>query len=321
MVENENNNIGGIVNSEPIVTNNRKGPNVVLIIIFIIIAIGMGIGGFVLGTKYDKNKNNSKVETSATNESTDEIHNNEENPDTSENSDKLPTKNENYTFIEEKTTEIEYSGTKHKVVIYYYLDKLTDDFAGDEIVFYALRRDVFIDGNYVINSETYKLLESESDAKNEVVDNINFKILKDYSNSDEYLLVNGQEESWNGINGGVSKYVVIVNKNAAVIDKLESKNAYTDVYGVLANDSMLADRNYVPCESNDMFKNKDGKYILYSNSLLDIHDNFIYILDYEGYNNGREQAREYKYTITNGLTNKVEVTVYNGDRLSVAGQS
>lgn len=309
------NNIGGIVNSEPNIPN-KKGNNVVLIIVLIFIAVGMGIGGFVLGTKLDKGNDETKAETPSANVT-------DETTDDEKETVSKPEKNARYTFIKEQSTEVEYSGSKHSIVIYYYSDKEVSDFAGEEIIFNALRRDVFVDGKYVIDAEVYYLLDENVDVNTKIpsVDSYSFKILKDSSNSDEYLLVEGQEDDWSGIKGDFNKYVVVVDKNGSVLDKLMSKIAYTDVYGVLVNDSMLGDRNYTLYDNEGAFNNADGKYVIYKDSLLDIHDKFIYILSYDGYINGSDQCREYKYFINNGLSDKTEINVYSGNRISVAGQS
>ena len=101
----------------------------------------------------------------------------------------------------------------------------------------------------------------------------------------------------------------LINSNGDLLRSFEAI-PLTGFYGVYGTKDMIGDRNYKNSEYND------GMYTLYSDGLIDIHDNYLYVVS----SNDCESADEYRLTVENGKLVSVKTFTYTYEYVIAAGQ-
>ena len=277
---------------------NKKSNKGVIAILIILIIIVLALSSYIVYDKFFNAEDDKKVTENNT-------------KDENKTEDVLPEKNAKYTYVDMIKKDITLSGKKHTLLTYYY----KDDIAGNETTLYMVYNEIYFDNKKVldINLDNGFTEESErtiyiNDLKNTNSDN---KFIKDLKDDKEYKIIEYKMVDKLALLGGLDhtyKKALLVDENGNVLDDYYLSYPCTTLsMYVNVPSSMIEDRT----SSNG---------VLYSNSYLDIHDNYMYYFDTSmGQNKALDSVDEYKITIENGVVNKVKTRSYSGNELVGAG--
>lgn len=292
--------------------NGKKNNGLVVLLVFLLIA-AVGFGAFQFGMMYSNKEN--KIEETKEGNTESEKENKEEKIE-----EKEPVKNSNYTFYKERKENITQGNTSFNVVSYYYLDSV--ELVTGTVKY--LRREIFINGNKITDSQLMYVGEANDDfdkVTNE--DTLNdYKTFVDAGNNEAILVYNLGDCTDCMVGNeyyspkGYETYAYVLNKTGNVYKKILFKDEWCSNHGVLVNQSDIGDRNYKENSVVDpnVLPEGAGPYILYSDGILDVHDSFMYYLDYTG-----ETVKEYKLSVKNNVLNDEFVKTYTGDNVLQAG--
>ena len=248
------------------------------------------------------------------------VENNEEiidKPQVEDGSKQEPSKK--FKFVKEVEEKVVIDDLEHYLLTYYYSDVVKLDIDGKEKKYYVLKKEVFFNNYRILNiSDVFYSTENNID---ELISKDNFnnnsRIINDKENSGKYYLYyyGTQENPIDGDNVYVK--AKIINSFSYVLYNINVTNPKANGYALIEK-SKMDDRFgtlYNP-ESVEEVVHEDGSieyvdhslYSIYTNSLLDIKDNKIYVATI----NCRE-INEKELTIVNGVANIKYVTTYYGD--------
>lgn len=286
----------------------NKGLSIgVAIVIWLLLSIVFGAGGWYLGTKFA----------------------NKEQINDGGNVAKDPIKNDKFTFLSELVKEID----GIKVSTYYYSDKekytwYNEEIDKDEIKeFYVLRSETFVNGFLIgdvrlleVSEVPFESISEDYSLYHEV------KSVKDTKNDNKYVLVTLSENS-SLIQDGIysipySETPVFNNLEMQDTYLVDSKGkvlknfSYSDCWlsGIMVNKDEIEDRSSIYTDFSVYDEEKDGyvdKYgdVIYSyGSLFDVKGNYFYWLDRIDGN------KEYKYSIEDGKLIEKYIKSYDYDK-------
>ena len=286
----------------------NKGLDIgVAIIIWLLLSIVFGVGGWFLGTKFA----------------------NKEQINDSGFVAKDPIKNDKFTFLSELVKEID----GIKVSTYYYSDKekytwFNEETNKDETrEFYVLRSETFVNGVLIDDIRVLEVANIEFDKINEKYELYHeSRFIKDTKNDNKYVLVTLSNNSTLIQDG---KYIVPYSQTPVynnlklqetyLVDytgKVLKNFSYSDCWlsGIMVNKDEIGDRSSIYTDFSVYDEEKDGyvdKYgdVIYSyGSLFDVKGNYFYWLDRIDGN------KEYKYSIEDGKLIEKYIKSYDYDK-------
>lgn len=311
---------------------NKKKNNLVVILFFLILVAGVAFGAFQFGKMYSGKT--VKVEETGNkeqkNDNETEVEKAEEKVDSNEKPKEEPVKNSNYTFYKERKETLKVGNNDIEVVAYYYLD--SGEYIYNEVksLYNVLRREIFFNGKRVLEPSVRMVFEGNNDVDQTIQkDELNtFKTFMDSYNKEDIIIyyLYTVDPIYNGnylayqFSQTQNAYVIGLNGN--VYQTIQTEYAYFSTHGVLTDSTGLGDRNFIATNASDHVDPEldlnNYPYIIYSDSLIDIHDKFIYYIEVDtDYNN--PSIIEYKISIDNGKFNKEKITEYSYDRFICAG--
>jgi hypothetical protein len=301
---------------------------------------GVAFGAFQFGKMYSgktvnveetgKNEEKNGAESKKEDEKENLDSNEKIDKEEKEEVKKEPVKNSNFTFYKERKETLKVGNNDIEVVAYYYLD--SGEYIYNEVksLYNVLRREIFFNGKRVLEPSVRMVFEGNNDVDQTIQkDELNtFKTFMDSYNKEDIIIyyLYTVDPIYNGnylayqFSQTQNAYVIGLNGN--VYQTIQSEYAYFSTHGVLTDSTGLGDRNFIATNVSDHVDPEldlnNYPYIIYSDSLIDIHDKFIYYIEVDtDYNN--PSIIEYKISIDNGKFNKEKITEYSYDRFICAG--
>lgn len=270
-------------NEENVIVKTKTNKGIIILLVILILMV-IGLSAYVVYDKViSKDETNENVE-------------NKNEEEKIEEEEELPEKSSEHTYLDMNKKNIMLNNKNHTLITYYYKETLNDD-----ITIYGIYEEVYFDGKKVINMFMKDAFMTEQERDSSISNSEETtKIIKDINNDREYLLLEYYQT--NDVRDIALDHKV---RKAKLID--DNSNVLDDYY-----------ISY-PCPTASVYINYDGSN-LYTQSYLDIHDNFMYYLDTSsGMNRMLDTIDEYKITIENGKINKVKIKTYVGDQIQAAG--
>ena len=252
------------------VKNNEKSFNFFGVILGVILAVGCAIGGYYLGVNSTKDEALSEQETNNTDKKDEDKNDDKEEA----KEEKAPEKNSKYTFVKEYKKTYNFNDKNIDVLVYYYKGSeewtLGPSTTDGPTKLNVVRMDLFVNGEKLIDAEPVLANEdntySEQFVNTDPNSGLSFKTFKDSFNSGVYYLMSMDEINF--VNSAFEqKYVYLFTEEGKVLSKFQSwtSSGLSVIYG---DQSMIGDRTAV-------FDANQNKYKLYSNGLVDIHENYL----------------------------------------------
>ncbi|MGN1371516.1 MAG: hypothetical protein ACI4XM_04515 [Candidatus Coprovivens sp.] len=320
----EENGNNGVTIPKDVMPKKRKS-NVFLIVLLFLILIGIiGFGGWNLYLMHAKNDNTLEKDNQS-----------KENLDLKDNLDENkellpPVKNDKYTFYKEVNKEAVLNGHKVPLIFYYYLDKesyVEADFDdNDSKDYYVLRREVFLAGNKSIDISIVSVFTDSSVIDNYFNDNLYVsKTFKSEDEKDEYLVLflgnNNDIISDNNIFNHRNTYeniAYILNSDGVVLKEIINQLSYFSLQGIYVDKEYTLKMNYTKAVETTIDDDVTGEtktsYMIYTDSYLDIGDNYIYYVV-----GSCDIFTEFKLSINNGKLKEEIINTYSEDMWVGAG--
>ncbi len=281
----------------------NDAPRIIALLLVIALLIG---GAYYLGTQHQaspKETNTEQKEQSKENTEEEQVEPvKEEETKPEEKKETVPEKNvcDDAKYIEKKQLNVKINGNNHILRECFYIKSNDDTPDGKG---HTLYKNIVLDNTIVVKDivETYDTKNKNTltkYAKDYKMEKYSPSILKDAVNGKEYYL-----HTYSSDLGFANPETLVVISEAG---KKITEVHVSDVGDVMVtfNNSNKGDRHL---DENNSYSN------------LDIHSNFIYIL--EAVEDGDcESANEYKLTIENGAVKEKLIKTYTGEAVSIAGQ-
>lgn len=308
----EENGNNGVTIPKDVMPKKRKS-NVFLIVLLFLILIGIiGFGGWNLYLMHANEKNNDKMEENV-----------DLKGDLEESKEVLsPVKNDKYTFYKEISKEVVLNGKQVPLIFYYYLDKEAyveaDSNDTDSKDYYVLRREVFLAGNKSIDISIVSVFTDSSVIDNYFNDNLYVsKTFKSEDEKDEYLVLflgnNNDIISDNNIFNHRNTYeniAYILNSDGDVLKEIINQLSYFNLQGIYVDKEYTLKMNYTKAVETTIEDDVTGEtktsYMIYTDSYLDIGDNYIYYVV-----GSCDIFTEFKLSINNGKLKEEIINTYS----------
>lgn len=280
----------------------KKSFNFFGLLLVVLIAAGCAFGGYFVGVNATKDE----IKETEKDEITDEK---EES-----NEEKAPEKNSKYSFVKEYKNTYTVNGKDIDLISYFYQDKETINMSAStdgNVDAYIIRMDLFVNGSKIIDTESIHANVDKTVSDNFVSSDpvFNISVFKDSSNGSDYYLLNlGDYEIVRNLYS--EKYIYLFNYEGKLLNAFKHWND-SGVVGIFGTQDMIGDRTAVLADG------KPGMYKLYTHSLIDVHENFIYAIEKGA---TCDSAIEYRYTVENGKLLSTHSRTYTFDYIEGAGQ-
>ena len=327
------------------INGGKKNNNFIVILLIIIVTAGVAFGAFQFGRMYSgktinveetgKNEEKNGAESKKEDEKENLDSNEKIDKEEKEEVKKEPVKNSNFTFYKERKENFKVDGVNLDIVAYYYLDNedWLDIYSDKREQRTMLRREVFLNGTLIggtqiLNTYVGIDLAIEEDSLKDVL------LFKDSVTNDYVVIYNleyldGFENgTYNAMNIDTLANAYIIGKDMNVLKVINLKYNKMGITGVLVDDNGAGDRKRVMSTfMEDHFYGANLRkypYVLYSESVLDVKDNFIYYLAFDSSSYSDDAnvwypGVEYKLQVENGVLKEEVITRYSNEQFFCAG--
>lgn len=221
-----------------------------------------------------------------------------------------------YKFIKEVEENVVIGETEHYLLTYYYSDVVKIKIDDKEKKYYVLKKEVFFNNYRIL--KIFDVFYSTENNIDELISKDNFnnnaRIINDISNSGKYYLYYYGTQEDPSIGDNIYVKAMIVNNFSYVLYNINVNNPKANGYALIEKNKMDDRTGYFYSQGNvEEIVHDDGNieyvdhsyYTIYSNSLLDIKEDKIYVATI----NCRE-INEKLLTINNGVANIKYITTY-----------
>lgn len=310
----------------------NKGTIILVAILFLALFAIIGYGGWQLSLN---NKSENKLSDKAKDDKEEIKEIDAPTEEEKEDEEVVPLKNDKYTFYKEIFGSIELNHNDISVSAYYYVDKeILKNNDQDELIDiekYVLRREIFVNNKKVGNEAIISLFDDNDDSNisryiakdKEFFDN--YKTFKSSDNSKEYLVLflgnNNQIISNDNVINSYDSYsenAYIITEDGLLLKDIINESPGFGLQGIKVDKEYAFYMKYVDVLENVVQDEVTGamitEYLIYSNSYLDVNENFIYYIV-----GGCEGFTEYKLSINKDDVNEEKIGSYSDDKIYGAG--